>query len=411
VREVAVRLNITETSAAWHLFDARKKIKKELETMKNENTYVYKPGSLHMGAVGEVPQKPDIDKINDSLIRQNICLLCRKDGKTIDELAGLIGISKPYLEFDLDWLVDREFLSFDGRRYQTTFIIMDKKHFEYRKDLYLKNKNLYKNVTDYLWANESKIRAISFYGSDFPSEKLMWAVLSLFWTYAHKNGDVSQLNYCGSMEIHKDGGKYNYWAYDFSNGNQINVTGFYDNSGWEKYGAFTEESKSNIAYWFGLYNFADSCPEIIKADKTAKQFLHKLYCATLNDDFSQNNLSGDEKEKLAEAVECGLILKDGDSYKPNFVVFTREQLDKLYNEIFAPFLPEIVPKFIELIKQFYNLHKADFPQAKQGVIEHHTIVDLFSSSLYFFILAAEENKLWLPKTPEEGAPLTLVLVK
>jgi len=43
VREVAARLNIAETAAAWHLFDARKKVKKELETMKTENSYVTAP--------------------------------------------------------------------------------------------------------------------------------------------------------------------------------------------------------------------------------------------------------------------------------------------------------------------------------------------------------------------------------
>ncbi|MCL2816746.1 MAG: RNA polymerase sigma factor, partial [Oscillospiraceae bacterium] len=179
VREVAARLNITETAAEWHLFDARKKVKKELETMKNENTYVHSPGRLIMAAVGNVPKVPDTDKINDSLIRQNVCLLCRGEGKTIDELAGLLGISKPYLEFDLDWLADCEFLSFDGRRYQTAFIITDKKHSEYRNELYLQNINLFKKLTEYIWTNENKIRDIGFYGSDFPMEKLMWSLLML----------------------------------------------------------------------------------------------------------------------------------------------------------------------------------------------------------------------------------------
>ena len=100
VRKVAERLNTTETSVAWHLFDARKKVKKELETMKSENSYVYRPGKmeisasrgLNVNASGDVPLNPDTNKINDSLIRQNLCLLCSKEGKTIDDLLLLWGL-------------------------------------------------------------------------------------------------------------------------------------------------------------------------------------------------------------------------------------------------------------------------------------------------------------------------------
>ena len=413
VREVAARLNITETAAAWHLFDARKKIKKELETMKNENTYVYKPGSLLMGAVGDVPQNPDIEKVNDSLIRQNVCLLCRNDGKTIDELAELIGISKPYLEYDLDWLVDREFLSFDGKRYQNTFIIMDKRHFEYRKAVYLQNKDAFEKLIDYVWEKEEKIRAINFYGSDFPSERMMWPVLILFLTYVFKNCDKlypSELSRNEDCEIHKDGGKYHFWAWDKND--KVDITGFYDDSGWEHITEI-DYDKDNMGFWLGIYNFdynsANFCPEVITAEKTKKQLLLKLCKDIFDVGISQNKLTEEDKEKLAESVKCGLILKNGDSYRPNFAIFTQGQIEELQN-MAATYLPEIEPRFIEMVKQFKKQRKADFPHAKQSLVEHHAMVDLFSSYVFFFKLAAEENKLYLPKTPEESAPLTLGLV-
>jgi len=165
-----------------------------------------------------------------------------------------------------------------------------------------------------------------------------------------------------------------------------------------------------MVYWLGVYNFAKHLPKIVASDRKTILLLYNLYCAVLNDDFSPDHLSGDEKEKLAEAVECGLIRKNGGSYKPNFAIFSNEQMEELH-KIFAPLLRKTEPGFIELAKQFKKLHKTDYPQAKQSLIEHHARVDLFSMGVLFFKLAAEENKLWFPETPEEGAPLTLVIIK
>ncbi len=129
---------------------------------------------LSLGGSGMMPANPDTNKINESLIKQSICLLCYKDGKTLDELAELTGIPKPYLEFDLEWLVRREFLSLNGKKYNTTFPIVSQKHFQKRGALYQNTRRDYiDRIIEYLWSNEKKIRSPNFYGSDFPTEKLM----------------------------------------------------------------------------------------------------------------------------------------------------------------------------------------------------------------------------------------------
>ena len=427
VREVAAQLNITETAAAWHLFDARKKVKKELETMKNESTYVYSPGKMSVKASagmnlsdsGGVPKNPDTDKINDSLIRQNLCLLCRGNGKTIDELVEITGVPKPYLEYDLDWLAERELLLLDGKRYHTSFIIMNQKYFEYRKEVYSKYRDSFlKKVINYLWQNESKIRKIGFYGSDFPTERLMWAVITMFISYVSRNSELLlQLKSGDNREIHTDGGKYHVMAFDGSDGQYLDISGAYNDSGWEN---FLGIACDNFApdgferyYWLGVYNFAnsDAWPEIFTGEEKTRAFLHKLYCKIIRDDFVVGSLDAEEKEKLAEAVKNGLVTKSGNSYKPNYVVFTKEQLAQLQNEIYAPLLSLIAADLEKLAKQFGKLHKADFPKAKQGNINHHTYLDLWMFGIFTLIFATEENKLYLPKTSADGTSLTLVLAK
>lgn len=419
VRDVAKKLNVTESAVTWHLFDARKKVKKELDIVKDENSYVYRPGKLKVSASGEVPINPDTNKINDSVIRQNLCLLCYQEGKTIDELTKLTSVPKSYLEYDLEWLTEREFLNLNGKHYQTTFLILNQKHFEYRMELFQKNRRAFIDViTKKLWENENRIRSIGFYGNDFLTEKLMWAIITIFLCYTSRNNELLlRIKNRDNCEIHLDGGKYHVMAADFSDGHTIDVTGSYNANGWNDfYGICSDCWETNgkeSYYWLGVYNFCDKTyhPEIITSDKPTSAILHKLYCDIAESNFKAESLTANEKEKLAEAVQNGLITKVNDSYRPNFVIFTKEQLVILQNEIFAPILADISPKIEELYKQFSKMHKTDFPKAKQGNVDHHVYIDLWMFGIFTLMFGVEDKKLYLPETPEQGVPLTLVLIK
>ena len=161
-----------------------------------------------------------------------------------------------------------------------------------------------------------------------------------------------------NREIHMDGGKYHVMAFDSSDGHKLDISGAYDKSGWENFLGIACDNNSEIGFerffWLGVYNFVDkeAHPEVVFGEVKTQALLYKLYCDVLQDGFSSAKLNKDEQEKLAEAVENGLVLKNGDTYKPNFVVFTREQLVKLQNKVYAPLLELITPILNELAKQF-----------------------------------------------------------
>ena len=419
IRNIAQKLETTESAVTWHLFDAREKVKKELKTMKKENSYVYSPGKMSISPSGDIPQKPDTDKINDSLIRQNLCLLCCGGGKTIDELTELMGVPKSYLGYDIDWLAEREFLVMDRKRYQTSFIIINRRYFEYRKEIYLKSKADFSDkIIDYLSKNEPVIREISFYGSDFPLERLMWPIITMFISYVSwKSELLLGLKSHDNCAIHADGGKYHVMASDKSDGHAIDISGRYDNSGWEDFWGIWSDSCKNgkqvgnpgTCYWLGVYNFAkqETRPEIVTCDENTRKFLHRLYCGIHED----SSLCAEEKEKLAEAVESGLISKNGNAYTPNFVIFTKEQLATLQEKVYTPLIVAIEPILDALAKQFSKNHRANFPNAKEGNINYHTYLDLWMFGIFSLMFAAEDRKICIPNTPEKGVPLTLVLVK
>ena len=102
VRQVAEKLSLTRSAVKKHLFDARNTIKGESGKMKTETSYVYRPGRLVLGATGLLPDDPDTARVNDSLVRQNLLLLCHGTPRKTEELAELTGIPRPYLEPELD---------------------------------------------------------------------------------------------------------------------------------------------------------------------------------------------------------------------------------------------------------------------------------------------------------------------
>jgi hypothetical protein len=247
----------------------------------------------------------------------------------------------------------------------------------------------------------------------------MWAIITMFLSYASWNSELLlKLKSHDNQIIHMDGGKYHVMAGDKSDGHKSDISGKYDNSGWEDFWGIWSDFYENgtltgnvgTCYWLGVYNFVkqETRPEIVTCEKETRRFLHTLYCG-----ISENaiGLNDDEREKLAEAVRSGIFVKSGDAYKPNFVIFTKEQLTTLQEKIYAPLLAKIEPKLHELSKKFGKNHKADFPKAKQGNIDYHTYLDLWMFGVFTLMFAAEDGKIYLPETPEKGTPLTLVLVK
>ncbi len=421
IAETARKLGSTESTVTWHLFDARKKVKKEIERMSTATTdYIYRPGRLSVGLSGNGGPNPGTKQINSSLIKQNLCLLCHLNPKSMDELAECTGIPKPYLEYDLDWLMKQEFMLLDGKKYVTAFPIISRRHMQDIGTLFSESrKELIDKVIDYLWAHEKEIRAIGFWGSTFPTERLMWAIITMFISFTSRNSPLlMRLKRMDIRPIRPDGGKYIIMATDKSEGQELDPNGYKGEILWGGYcGIISDscipESNTDMYYWLGVNSFArnEYHPDIVHAEGTKCTLLYWIYISVIEPWFSEDKLEPHGKEALAEAIADGLITKDGDNYKPIFVIFTPEQIDVLREEIYRPLMEMIEPVLAELGKKISAMHKVSFPKIHKSYINYHTYVDLWDFGIYTLMYAAQDGKLWLPDTPEQGSPLTLVIIK
>ena len=421
VRKVADRLEITESAVKKHLFEARNRLKRELDEMKMETSYVYRPGRLKLGVSGLPADEPDTVKVNDSLIRQNLLLLCSRSAKKINELAELTGIPGPYLESELDWLTQREFLDLKARKYVTIIPIIGKRHKQDIGELYTRGagKELVQKVITGLQEKESEIRNVGFYGADFSTDRLLWPVMMLFLSYFSRNSKtVLRYKKPDDMEIRPDGGRYYVIGNNLSDDQEIVADGYTRPQEWKDfYGivsdSCTMEGEQDSYYWLGLYNFTvgEYHPDIISGDLYTRRAWHRLFCGLLESGFSIDNLTGDEKEMLSQAVQKRFISKEDGKYKPQFLILTGKQLKRLQDEVFKPLLDEIVPEIEKLAGIISAMHAGNFPSVKENYVDYLTYLDLWNFGIYAFIKAASGGLLYMPKTPVEGVPLTLVLVK
>lgn len=143
----------------------------------------------------------------DSLIRQNICIACYQQPKNLDELTTLLGIPKAYLEFDLKWLVEHEFVDSEKGKYRTIFYINSRSEMQKSYGIHCSLKEQVCDViVNGLMEAEDTIRKIGFHGSDVPMDKLLWYLIYVFSRYFQEDNEDNSV--WMNKPVRPGGGKY-----------------------------------------------------------------------------------------------------------------------------------------------------------------------------------------------------------
>ncbi len=146
--EISFELNIPLGTVKWHLFEAKKDLKRGMEMIRGKGKLKFKPIELYYGINGSVGSKSPNEFLR-SLVSQNICYAVRKNGKTINEIADELGVSPVYIENEVEYLEQYGFLKIDNNeKYISNFVIA-----EPTEDLLVKQDTIYKKAAK-TFANE-----------------------------------------------------------------------------------------------------------------------------------------------------------------------------------------------------------------------------------------------------------------
>ena len=122
--EIAEALSIPVGTVKWHLFEAKKELKRGMENMRESSELKFNPVQFAIcGTNGVVGSKGDNENFFRSSLSQNIAYAVWKEGKTINEIADDLGVSPVYVESEAEYLEEYGFLIREGDKYLCNILI------------------------------------------------------------------------------------------------------------------------------------------------------------------------------------------------------------------------------------------------------------------------------------------------
>lgn len=390
--DIARRLRVSENTVRWHLSDSRKKIR-EADGKMTSTEFVYCPKKLHVAINGEAYDDRLTREVLDNLLHQNILLRCYAQGQTAQELCDELGVARPYIEDAVNVLLRDELLTADGGRVRTNFIITSGAQEEARLAVYDAHKDeLSREIVRQLMAHEQEIRAIGFIGCDVPMPRLLW------WLIYRCTAALPNPAEMPPRPYHADGGAYHLMGFAREPENRHYLA-------WDYNGPMYNDGFR----WFGLQHFGNSpVQDLFELNQPHMGKLCALLIRLIQADFDPSCVTADEQELLAELLARGFLRKAGGSIKPNFCVLTREQVQRLRQEVFLPIVEAVQPAWTRVCNELRTLCKASVPKHLQALADLPLHMAALAAGYMTEQIAYAYGALEKPETPEDAAMWTLV---
>lgn len=390
--DIARRLRVSENTVRWHLSDSRKKIR-EADGKMTSTEFVYCPKKLHVAINGEAYDDRLTREVLDNLLYQNILLRCYAQGQTAQELCDELGVARPYIEDAVNVLLRDELLTADGGRVRTNFIITSGAQEEARLAVYDAHKDeLSREIVRQLMAHEQEIRAIGFIGCDVPMPRLLW------WLIYRCTAALPNPAEMPPRPYHADGGAYHLMGFAREPENRHYLA-------WDYNGPMYNDGFR----WFGLQHFGNSpVQDLFELNQPHMGKLCALLIRLIQADFDPSCVTADEQELLAELLARGFLRKADGSIKPNFCVLTREQVQRLRQEVFLPIVEAVQPAWTRVCNELRTLCKASVPKHLQALADLPLHMAALAAGYMTEQIAYAYGALEKPETPEDAAMWTLV---
>lgn len=121
--DIAKELGISPGTVKWHLFEAKKELKRGMDKMRKASELKFNPIRFESyGLSGSIGTK-SLDEFFRSTLSQNVCYCVRNQAKSINEIAEELGVSPVYVESEVEFLEEYGFLLCEKKKYIVNFII------------------------------------------------------------------------------------------------------------------------------------------------------------------------------------------------------------------------------------------------------------------------------------------------
>ena len=123
-QEIAQSMHLPLGTVKWHLFEARKELKRGMDTMQSTQHLSFHPVRFaSCGFCGSVGSQGDVSSFFRSALSQNIVYTVWKQARTINEIADLLHVSPVYVESEAEYLEEYGFLKAHNGRYLCNILL------------------------------------------------------------------------------------------------------------------------------------------------------------------------------------------------------------------------------------------------------------------------------------------------
>ena len=121
--DIARDLGIPLGTVKWHLFEAKKELKRGMATVRKTSELKFNPVKFHFNCIIGSMGKKSPDEFFRSALTQNICYCVRNTAKTVNDIADDLGVSPVYVETEVESLEEYGLLQAQKDKYIVNFII------------------------------------------------------------------------------------------------------------------------------------------------------------------------------------------------------------------------------------------------------------------------------------------------
>lgn len=356
---IAGILGVKAGTVKWWLHEARNSIKEGIRMNREFGEKSFNPQTLCMSCQNTPGADNEPMSCAKRKIAQNILLAAYRQPVTIQELCVEMGVSAPYMEDEVQYLVDNQLMkAMPGGKYQTDFVILPNNDFQVDHEIYENCfPEYFRRLTELLEAHREQLNTEGFNRAGFTWDRLLWVYIHVMTEFAL---DKFRMAECGLLQDpdypqRPNGG---YWI----------ALGWYQEEAsireekmktWKEYIPSGLVHKIGKTFAQGFYHFWSGIDDSIFFGIPDGVFA--LCARIIKKEIAPSELTEDEKYLFGIAIEKKLFLRDGEDFRPNFY-FADQETGKALRELAEEFYPEARESFSKAWKMVLERYEASVPK-------------------------------------------------
>ena len=344
IKEIAKMQNTSETAIRQRLFSARKTLKTEVEKM--ENPAMKKPVTLDnidfvIWGSGN-PTWDDPRKVCKRRFSKHIVWLCRRKPMTAKQISEELNVPTIYVEEEHEILTKGEngkygmLRRLDNGKYTINFILLDKETIEKAHDIYNAQLPEISDVIEaFIQKNRERYLAFPYLNHKIDWNLILWQQIHrMSNTFASTVRQILEKDYFSGTA--KPERPFSIYGFEFK--------GISYGIGWDSVSAKNICGYSEICFeniYFKRIQQHFSCGHDVANDPELQLAIQAI------GGFDMKDLSDQDKEHAAKAIECGYIYREGDILYTKILVSNisdHNHLFEITNELAKDYFKESAEK-------------------------------------------------------------------